>query len=329
MPAATWTILTPPRSPGAIGIVQIRTGTHADDGADLTRLLRGLGLDVPPGRPTLRDLLGVDRGVVIRWNSTTADLFPHGGPAVIRRLTAALTEAGVEPLAEPGVVYPEAGGEIEARMLTALARAASPLAVDLLLDQPRRWAEHEGGGGGAGLADARVLRRLIDPPLVAAVGPSNVGKSTLLNALAGRSVAVVADAPGTTRDHVGAVLDLGGLVVRYLDTPGMLDAPSPIDLAARRLAERAVREADLLLLCGDPGSPFPGGLFPEGEQGPDAIRVCLRRDLGEPTWRADAEVSAIQGAGVGLLAGMIRERLVPGAVLADPRPWRFWGEAWV
>ncbi len=49
----------------------------------------------------------------------------------------------------------------------------------------------------------RVLRRLIDPPLVVAIGPPNIGKSSLLNALAGRSVALVADEAGTTRDHVG------------------------------------------------------------------------------------------------------------------------------
>ncbi len=315
MPGPVWTILTPHAAPGAIGIVQIRDR----DGGRLTRCLGRLGLDVPPGRPVLVDLLGVDRGPVIRWDDTTADLFPHGGPAILRRLTAALTEAGVEPSPGSTPVYPEAGGDVEARMLEALARAASPLAVDLLLDQPRRWAE--ASGTPAACADAGVLDRLIEPPLVVAVGPANIGKSTLLNALAGRSVAVVADAPGTTRDHVGAMLDLDGLVVRYLDTPGVSDNPSAVELEAHRLAERAGRGADLTLLCGDPGSPCPAG-----GPGRGVLRVCLRRDLGEPAWAADAAVSVHRGPeGVAALAAMIRERLVPASVLEDPRPWAFPG----
>ncbi len=313
MPGPVWTILTPAAAPGAIGIVQIRDR----DGRRLTRLLKRLGLDVPRGRPVLRDLLGVDRGPIVRWDDATVDLFPHGGPAILRRLTAALTDAGVDAAPESHRAYPEAGDEIEARMLAALARAASPLAIDLLLDQPRRWA----GGPPEACADARVLDRLVDPPLVVAIGPANIGKSTLLNALAGRPVAIVADAPGTTRDHVGALLDLDGLVVRYLDTPGVMETTSAIDLEAQRLAERTAREADLLLLCGDPGSPCP-----TGDQGTDAIRVCLRADLGGPAWAADAVVSVHRDReSVGVLASTIRERLVPLSALEDPRPWVFPG----
>ncbi|HHN77674.1 MAG TPA: GTP-binding protein [Phycisphaerales bacterium] len=202
-------------------------------------------------------------------------------------------------------------------MLDALARAASPLAIDLLLDQPRRWA----GGQPETCADARVLDRLIDPPLVVAIGPANIGKSTLLNALAGRPVAIVADAPGTTRDHVGALLDLDGLVVRYLDTPGVMETTSAIDLEAHRLAERAAQGADLLLLCGDPGTPCPAE-----DPGTDAIRVCLRADLGEPAWAADSTVSVRHDPdSVAALASTIREHLVPRSALEDPRPWLFPG----
>ncbi|QKK10189.1 MAG: GTP-binding protein [Planctomycetota bacterium] len=111
-------------------------------------------------------------------------------------------------------------------MLETLSRAVSPRAVDLLLDQPARWAAQ---GLPAPPLDtpstspelSRVLDRLVVPPLVVAIGPSNVGKSTLLNRLAGRPVAVTADEPGTTRDHVGSLVDLDGLIVRYVDTPGL------------------------------------------------------------------------------------------------------------
>lgn len=311
MPDANSTILTPPAGQGAIAIVQLR----GDEPDDFARRLASVGLDIPTDRPVLVDLLGVDRGIAVRWDHTTIDLCPHGGPAVVRRLVSALAELGFTP--DPGCAcrYPEAGDEIESRMLAALARASSPLAVDLLLAQPDRWRAH----GTGPLADSAALNRLIDPPLVVAVGPANIGKSTLLNAMAGRAVAVVADQPGTTRDHVGAILEVAGLTIRYLDTPGLLESGSPIDRDARELVDHSIQTADLLLLCGDPGSPCP-------EPPPDrlALRLCLRADLGEPGWACDARVSVRSGVGLDTLGGAIRRVLVPDEALADPRPWRFW-----
>lgn len=313
----SYTICTPANVASAIGCIQVRT----PDAETLGGLLARIGIDAPLGSPRVRDLFGIDRGLVVRWDRTTLDMFPHGGPAIVRRLAGALDALGLARLS--GAVYPEATDEFEERMLAALASAASPLAVDLLLDQPRRWRAFAGGD----LADGALLERLLRPPLVAAVGPANIGKSTLLNALAGRSVSIVADAPGTTRDHVGAMLDLGGLVVRYLDTPGRLDdqdSGDGIDREAGELADRAVAGADLVLLCGDPQTPpGPGAdrAFPVGAQ---RVRVCLRADLGEPGWAADVSVSARDGIGVGALAVTIRDRLVPPGLLADPRPWRFW-----
>ncbi|MEM0982579.1 MAG: hypothetical protein AAGI17_01370, partial [Planctomycetota bacterium] len=162
---ASWWVATPPRTHGAIGIVSIESG-------DLERTLGDLGLPaIEVALWRLADLLGVDRGVIARYSATRADLMPHGGPLVTRKLTEALSARGVEHRAKPDPrsVYPEASSEIEARMLATLARAASPLAIDLLLDQPRRWAE--AGEDTTELADGGVLRRLIEPPLVAAIGP--------------------------------------------------------------------------------------------------------------------------------------------------------------
>jgi hypothetical protein len=310
MTPLVYTLATPPNTAAAIACVQVR----AADADALDAFVRANGVETPAGCPGLRDLLGIDEGLVIRWDTTTLDLFPHAGPAIIRRLARRLDELGLAR--EDAYRYPESADEAEQRMLATLAAAASPLAVDLLLDQPRRWRAHTPGGP---LADDRVLRRLLTPPLVAAIGPPNIGKSTLLNTLAGRSVAIVADEAGTTRDHVGATLDLGGLVVRYLDTPGRSENAGGIDRAAIALADEAAAGADLLLACGDAASPPP-------EPGrPGTIRVCLRADLGEPSWSPDVLVCAHDGRGVPELVRAIRDRLVPPEALADPRPWRFWG----
>jgi tRNA modification GTPase len=243
---------------------------------------------------------------------------PHAGRAVLRGLAAALERAGIaEGRLDPRAVYPEAGSLLEARMLDALARAASPMAIDLLLAQPERWAMDPGAATDG--ARDRVLRRLIDPPLVVAIGAPNIGKSSLVNALAGRRVALVADEPGTTRDHVGVLIDAGGVVIRYVDTPGIRAAADGIEAEAAAIAERLVGSADLVLRCGDAGAAPP-----EAPGRGESLVVATRMDLGRPGWRAEAATSALTGEGLPGLVAAIRERLVPAALAADPAPWRFW-----
>jgi hypothetical protein len=315
--AVTWEIQTP-MAPAALAVVQLRQTRP-----ELDQVLARLGLPVlDPGQVKLANLLNVDNGVIARWSDSCVHLFPHGGPAVLRELARALTDAGVpEHAAPPQEVYPEASSLLEARMLHALARAASPIAIDLLLAQPRRWAEHSTPDP----AEARhaLLNRLIEPPLVVAIGPSNVGKSSLLNALAGRGISLVADQPGTTRDHVGALIDMAGLVVRYIDTPGIRPDAPDVEAEAVQLAAAIARNADLILSCGDitaPPATTPPGI--------PALHLALRADLGAPDWPYDLDISLNDKAGGGRglpdLVILIRDRLVPPPIRADPRPWVFW-----
>ncbi|TVQ63253.1 MAG: GTP-binding protein [Phycisphaerales bacterium] len=315
---------TPPGRPAAIAIIDLTAATPAD----LDALLARLGMTptdhaLGVGEVRLRDLAGVDRGLVARLTPTHAQCMPHGGPGVVRALVAAMESAGAVAADEQSdAEYPEASDAIEAHTLAALARASSPLAVDLLLDQPRRWREAGEGAVTDPSRDAR-LGRLIEAATVAVVGAANIGKSTLLNALAGRAVATVADEPGTTRDHVGATLNLGGLVVRWLDTPGVREDPAPTERQAWAIAQGFVERADLVLLAGDAGAPPPRRA---GRGGQSVLRVALRADLGAATWAHDVSVACLEDP-VGLegLVRMIREALVPTADLAHPGPWRFWG----
>lgn len=280
--------------------------------------LAGIG-EVAVGAVVVRDLCGVDRGVVARWSAASASLMPHGGVGVVRALAEALTRRGVaaRDADDWRLTYPEAADELEARMLAALARAASPLAVDLLLDQPRRWRAGAREEEAPIAARSRVLNRLIDPPMVVVFGPANVGKSTLLNALAGRAVAVVADEPGTTRDHVGVLIDLGGLVVRYVDTPGIRHGGGEEEQRAICAARALATHADLVVAMAD----ATGDLV---EVPAGAMRVGLRADLGPAKGSVDISVSVRRGEGVPALVAALRERLVPRAVLDDPGVWRFW-----
>ncbi len=82
---------------------------------------------------------------------------------------------------------------------------------------------------------------------VALVGAPNVGKSSVLNALAGREAAIVTEIPGTTRDILEVRLDLDGRPVVLLDTAGMRTTADPIEAEGVRRAVRAAESADLVV----------------------------------------------------------------------------------
>jgi tRNA modification GTPase len=97
------------------------------------------------------------------------------------------------------------------------------------------------------LASSPVTERLKDGFRVALVGAPNAGKSSLLNALAGRDAAIVSDIPGTTRDILEVRLDLSGYPVLLLDTAGIRESQDPIEQEGMRRAEAAAESADLIV----------------------------------------------------------------------------------
>ncbi len=94
----------------------------------------------------------------------------------------------------------------------------------------------------------RILR---EGARVAILGRPNAGKSTLLNALLGADRAITSEIPGTTRDTVEEVCDLGGAPVRLIDTAGLRDTGDPVELEGTGRARKAAEEADLSLMVVD------------------------------------------------------------------------------
>jgi len=98
-------------------------------------------------------------------------------------------------------------------------------------------------------------------PSAVLVGPPNVGKSSLFNALTGKGGAIVSHDPGTTRDYVSAEVDLDGVLVRLIDTAGVLttgdggagagDLADGIHHAAQQVAQRQADRADVKIECVD------------------------------------------------------------------------------
>ena len=204
---------------GAVGVLHMR--------AQPQRLCTTLSITLPDiGRASLRRICNLDEALVLRVTDNTIIVTPHGGPRLRQRLVRAISDAGISFISptelSPADLFVESATDIQARMLYTLARAASADAIALLLAQPERW----GKNGAPTLADAprsKRLCRLIDPPTVVIAGAPNAGKSTLLNALLGRTAAVTSPIAGTTRDFVSANIVLAGLVCRVVDAPGFVE----------------------------------------------------------------------------------------------------------
>jgi len=300
-------LTTAPR-PGAIAILTVA-------GPDVVGILKAVTgrSDWIPGRVRLVDLAGVDEGVAVllrSGESGCAQLMPHGGPRVVQCLLEKLASLGVatDTPDDPRQIYPEASSPIEADMLATIAQAASPAAIDRLAGQPDLWRQAVRDktvfDPSRVLADSAVLDRLIEPPMVVVVGRANVGKSTLTNHLMGRTVSLVADLPGTTRDWVGGLVEIEGVALHWHDTPGLRSSDDPIEQRAIRIARRVMASADVLIAMRDPYQDWPATDVLPRE--PDLCVVNKVDQQGSKiVWHGAIPISAQTGEGIDRLKSAV------------------------
>ncbi len=136
---------------------------------------------------------------------------------------------------------------------------------------------------------------------VAIVGAPNVGKSSLLNALAGREAAIVFHEPGTTRDIIEVALDLDGFPFVLRDTAGLRETESSVEQEGIRRALTSARDADVVLLMYDATAPHPIPLcMGEGAAAfTKAITLVNKIDLARPDPSQLAEGSLLISAKTG------------------------------
>ncbi|MEM6914200.1 MAG: tRNA uridine-5-carboxymethylaminomethyl(34) synthesis GTPase MnmE [Pseudomonadota bacterium] len=157
------------------------------------------------------------------------------------------------------------------------------------------------------LLRARRGMQVRDGHAIAIVGAPNAGKSTLLNKLAQRDVAIVSDTPGTTRDVIEIRLNLNGRLVRLQDTAGIRASRDAIENEGIRRARNAASEADLVIAVYDRSEhkDLPPDLL---SLGPDLV-VANKVDLigpAEDVSRETLSVSALSGEGMdGLLEAIV------------------------
>lgn len=157
--------------------------------------------------------------------------------------------------------------------------------------------------------NAPPIERLRDGIRVVIAGPPNAGKSTLLNALAGREAAITSAIAGTTRDIVEAPTAIAGAPFLLADTAGIRDSTDPIEQVGVERALTRIRDADILLWLG------PRAECPEGTS---VIVVESKSDLTPPEQRqglADLYVSPKTGENMDALTAQLIDRgraLLPG-----------------
>lgn len=202
----------------------------------------------------------------------------------VRALQGSLTRLRVE--LESGFDFPEEGidqfsvRELRGRLLALHAEVAH------WIKDAQGWARHRAG------------------IVVAIIGAPNVGKSSLLNALAGEPLAIVSDEPGTTRDAIRVVINIEGWRVEIADTAGIRSTDQAIERMGIERSWAAASEADLILWLRAPDVEDAAIELPANTE---CVEVWNKSDQYPSP---GLSLSAKTGAGIDALKGAIRARLM-------------------
>ncbi|WMS44283.1 tRNA uridine-5-carboxymethylaminomethyl(34) synthesis GTPase MnmE [Acuticoccus sp. MNP-M23] len=155
----------------------------------------------------------------------------------------------------------------------------------------------------AALAGSRDADKLADGFRIVLAGPPNAGKSSLINALAGRAIALVSDEPGTTRDVVATTLDLGGYRVVIADTAGVREGAAGVEAMGIARTRAEIEAADFIVEVTSPDT-IPLRL-PSAD-----LRIAHKSDLRPAD--ADLATSLADPASIEALAARLTEAAARG-----------------
>jgi tRNA modification GTPase len=245
----------------------------------------------------LADLINAEteaqaRQALAQAEGSARSLYDRWREQLLRAL--ALTEAGLD-FADEGDVAADVAVEADAlaaKLLTAIT---------------------------AHLADRRG-ERLREGFRVVIAGAPNAGKSSLLNALARRDVAIVSEEAGTTRDAIEVHLDLAGLPVIVTDTAGLREAEGIVEQEGIKRALARMSHADLVLWVVDALAPQWHPISPQIPATTPQITVLNKVDLAPSATGGDLALSAATGAGLEALVGLLTDRTRAGLSAGEGSP---------
>ena len=215
-----------------------------------------------------------------------------GTSAAVRALTAPLLD--VIAHMEAALDYPEEMEE-ESRL------AAKPV-IDALIEKTR-----------ALLLTCRRGSIVKNGITAAIVGETNVGKSSLLNALAGRERAIVTEIAGTTRDSIEESVEWRGVTLRFIDTAGIRESADPVESLGIRRSHSIASSSDIVLLVSDgsrPNNAKKSELLKNIDEKTPVIEVVNKSDLMPKKKSSGFLISAKTGENIDALKDKIVEAVL-------------------
>lgn len=338
-----FSLLTPPGR-GAVATIEVRGNWCAqefDAGFPFAAATVGRKLSMQPVGRLWYGAWGGEQVVIGRVASDCWEVHCHGGAAAVGAICADLSRLGGVPRERSGAGERNACG-LAAEVLEAVRHAATWRVAERLLRSPvaewlailSRWSAELSGStvdsfdyekARQAVKDWRTRasfgRHLTEPWNVLLVGEPNVGKSSLLNRLAGYERAIVHHEPGTTRDLVAVTTAIDGWPVRLIDSAGIRPGADPLESLGIARALDISRDADLILHLSDASLPPTAAEEELRRRWPDALRVAHKCDLPIAEARRDEHeamrVSSQTGEGIASLPAAIAARLIPEVPAAD------------
>jgi len=297
-------VLTPPGS-GAIATIALRGPTVWKLVRERFRPARGALPEAPEIRRVWFGTIGPGTGdeVILAVRAEAEfEIHCHGGVRVVRWIADQFTGSGC--VERRAFEFDRSG--TDPRALEPLTRATTVRTAAILLDQ-----YHGGLLRDPASADrfASLGRHLVAPWKVVIAGPPNVGKSSLINALAGYRRSVVAPIPGTTRDVVRVQLAFDGWPVELSDTAGLRAGADELESEGIARARAEYAAADLRIWVVDLSAETRE--WPNLEPPPDIVVGNKVDAATSADFGSLLPVSATRGDGLAALIATVVKRLVP------------------